>query len=91
MKQKLLNQKMMFTVCFLATLYGVWTPQSKKLVYYDSYAFKSLQKFTKFEAGIFGLIFQSFLRAFESQNHLNKSCDIQALNITPASSSWAVN
>ena len=69
---------------------GVWTPQSKKLVYYASYSFESVQKLIKFEAEIIGLIFQSFLRAFESQNHLTKSFDIQALHITPASSSWAV-
>ena len=57
-------------------LLGVWTLQSKKLVYYASYSFESVQKLIKFEAEIFGLIFQSFLRAFESQNHLNKSDDI---------------
>ena len=71
-------------------LLGVWTLQSKKLVYYASYIFEGEQKFIKFEAEIFGLIFQTFLRAFESQNHLNKSDDMQALHITPATSSWAV-
>ena len=57
-------------------LLGVQTLQSKKRVYYAPYSFESVQKFIKFEAEIFGLIFQSFLRAFESQNHLNKSDDI---------------
>ena len=33
------------------------TPQSKILVYYAPYLFESVQKFTKFEAEDFGLIF----------------------------------
>ena len=72
-------------------LLGVWTPQSKQLAYYASYNFESVQKFTKFEAEIFGLIFQSFLHAFESQIHVDKSSNIQTQYITPASSSWALN